>query len=217
MPTDPADEPREEALTVLEQLLTAARAYYDAYGNCGSQHQQSAADKLQAAMQKAAAHVTAPASSRLLRETRSIDDLLLELRECAAAMDAVIQQRPMLAAMRAGSTTLGNRLAEAKATIARAAHETRAPLDLKQIAGALEPLLFDFLRRKYVQRQDARHKEMNLQYTTAETHDLAAELSRFILAQAQRPHTAPEALRIEHRATLDQDEPADLQEFAPRM
>jgi rubredoxin len=35
MPTDPVDEPREEALTVLEQLLTAARAYYDAYGNCG--------------------------------------------------------------------------------------------------------------------------------------------------------------------------------------
>ena len=45
----------------------------------------------------------------------------------------------------------------------------------------LEALLFGFLERKYVQRADARQKEMGLQYTTAETHDLARELAKFLM------------------------------------
>lgn len=38
--------------------------------------------------------------------------------------------------------------------------------------------VFEFLCRKYVQRQDARQKSMGLQYTEAETHDLADTLVR---------------------------------------
>jgi hypothetical protein len=44
----------------------------------------------------------------------------------------------------------------------------------------LEAELFAFLRRKYVQRADARQKAMGLVYTEAETHDLAREIARFI-------------------------------------
>jgi len=44
----------------------------------------------------------------------------------------------------------------------------------------LEAQLFAFLCRKYIQRADARQEAMGLQYTTAETHDLAKELARFI-------------------------------------
>lgn len=44
----------------------------------------------------------------------------------------------------------------------------------------LELDLFNFLCRKYVQRADARQKAMGLQYTEAETHDLAREIARFI-------------------------------------
>lgn len=45
---------------------------------------------------------------------------------------------------------------------------------------ALERLIFDFLCQKYVQRADARQKAMKLQYTEAETHDLAKEIRQFI-------------------------------------
>lgn len=38
--------------------------------------------------------------------------------------------------------------------------------------------VFEFLCRKYVQRQDARQKSMGLHYTEAETHDLANALVR---------------------------------------
>lgn len=41
-----------------------------------------------------------------------------------------------------------------------------------------EQEVFAFLNRKYVQRADARQKEMGLQYTEAETHDLAKEIHR---------------------------------------
>lgn len=44
----------------------------------------------------------------------------------------------------------------------------------------LEAELFVFLSRKYVQQSSARQREMNLKYMTAETHDLARELARFI-------------------------------------
>ena len=44
----------------------------------------------------------------------------------------------------------------------------------------VEKVLFEFLCSKYVQRADERQKAMNLQYTTAETHDLATEIANFI-------------------------------------
>jgi hypothetical protein len=44
----------------------------------------------------------------------------------------------------------------------------------------LQTEIFEFLTRKYVQRADDRQKSMGLQYTEAETHDLAAEIARFI-------------------------------------
>lgn len=40
--------------------------------------------------------------------------------------------------------------------------------------------IFEFLCGKYVQRADDRQKQMGLQYTEAETHDLARELAKFI-------------------------------------
>lgn len=45
-----------------------------------------------------------------------------------------------------------------------------------------EQAIFEFLCRKYVQRADRRQKAMGLQYTEAETHDLARELAAFIAA-----------------------------------
>jgi hypothetical protein len=45
----------------------------------------------------------------------------------------------------------------------------------------LEARLFKFLTRKYVQRADARQRAMGLQYTEAETHDLAGEIARFVV------------------------------------
>lgn len=45
--------------------------------------------------------------------------------------------------------------------------------------GELVDALFAFLTTKYVQRSDARQREFGLQYTTAETHDLAIEVARF--------------------------------------
>lgn len=53
----------------------------------------------------------------------------------------------------------------------------------------LELLLFALLARKYVQRADTRQKALGLQYTTAETGDLARTLalalSRDILPNLQ--------------------------------
>lgn len=49
--------------------------------------------------------------------------------------------------------------------------------------GHLQDALFAFLCRKYVQRADDRQRDMGLQYTSAETHDLAKELARFISGQ----------------------------------
>lgn len=62
--------------------------------------------------------------------TDRLRSLLLELRECRSAINAVIEQKPMMAAMRAGSTTLGNRLAELKAVIKAHSDETseQAPI-----------------------------------------------------------------------------------------
>lgn len=42
----------------------------------------------------------------------------------------------------------------------------------------LEAYMFAFYCRKYVQRADSRQKEMGLQYTEVETHDLAKETAR---------------------------------------
>lgn len=38
--------------------------------------------------------------------------------------------------------------------------------------------IFGFLTTKYVQQADTRQQEMGLQYTTAETHDLADEMAK---------------------------------------
>lgn len=46
-------------------------------------------------------------------------EMLAELRECAAALDALIEDRPMLAAKLCGSTTLGNRRAEARGVLTK--------------------------------------------------------------------------------------------------
>jgi hypothetical protein len=43
-----------------------------------------------------------------------------------------------------------------------------------------ETAIFEFLTRKYVQQADERQRDMGLQYMTAETHDLASELARFV-------------------------------------
>lgn len=47
-------------------------------------------------------------------------ELLNVLRGCAAAIEALIEERPAFAAKRVGSTTLGNHLAAARAIVARA-------------------------------------------------------------------------------------------------
>lgn len=44
----------------------------------------------------------------------------------------------------------------------------------------IEADLFEFLTRVYVQHSDERQALMGLQYTTAETHDLAKQISRFV-------------------------------------
>jgi hypothetical protein len=49
-----------------------------------------------------------------------------------------------------------------------------------EVFSDVEQALFDFLNRKYVQRSDVRQKAMGLQYMEAETHDLAAEIARFL-------------------------------------
>lgn len=46
-------------------------------------------------------------------------DLLAALTECEAAISALIKEKPMMAAKLAGSTTLGNHAAEARAVIAK--------------------------------------------------------------------------------------------------
>ena len=42
--------------------------------------------------------------------------------------------------------------------------------------------VFDLLNRLYVQRSDVRQMEMGLQYTEAETHDLAKQVFKFCIA-----------------------------------
>lgn len=46
--------------------------------------------------------------------------------------------------------------------------------------GRLEEELFQFLCASYTQVQDERQRKMGLQYTGAETHDLAREIVRFL-------------------------------------
>jgi hypothetical protein len=59
----------------------------------------------------------------------------------------------------------------------------------------LEERIFAFLSRKYTQAADRRQREMGLQYTTAETHDLAKEMARFFAAETaplQKKRVIPE-------------------------
>lgn len=48
---------------------------------------------------------------------------------------------------------------------------------------------FAWLCRKYVQRADVRQRDMGLQYTEAETHDLAAEIAKRVVALTAQPTT----------------------------
>jgi hypothetical protein len=50
---------------------------------------------------------------------------------------------------------------------------------MTQISEELVERAFALLNAKYVQRADARQQSMGLQYTEAETHDLARLMARF--------------------------------------
>lgn len=50
-------------------------------------------------------------------------------------------------------------------------------------SAGLEARLFAFLARTYRQTADERQKAMGLQYTTAETHDLARTVAGFLAAE----------------------------------
>jgi hypothetical protein len=41
-----------------------------------------------------------------------------------------------------------------------------------------EEIIFSWLLKKYVQQADERQRKLGLQYTTAETHDLAKQISQ---------------------------------------
>lgn len=56
----------------------------------------------------------------------------------------------------------------------------------------LERDLFALLCKKYVQRSDERQTAMGLQYTTAETRDLARTIARFLTLRA-KPEGEPVA------------------------
>ena len=51
-------------------------------------------------------------------------------------------------------------------------------MNMGELHQQLEISIFDWLCRKYVQRADARQKSLGLQYTEAETHDLAEEIAK---------------------------------------
>lgn len=68
----------------------------------------------------------------------------------------------------------------------------------------LEGGLFDHLCRVYVQRADERQRSMGLQYTEAETHDLAKECAKFVLAQRDERIRRLEAVVMAARR-LDED------------
>jgi hypothetical protein len=55
-----------------------------------------------------------------------------------------------------------------------------APRRLELTGEALKQTLFDWLCAKYVQRADDRQKLMGLQYTEAETHDLASGIANLV-------------------------------------
>jgi len=55
---------------------------------------------------------------------------------------------------------------------------------------ALEAEWFQWLCRKYVQRADDRQRSMGLQYTEAETHNLAAEIAKHESAALDRYRAA---------------------------
>jgi hypothetical protein len=86
----------------------------------------------------------------------------------------------------------------------------------------LEQQAFDFLCRKYVQRADARQQSMGLQYTEAETHDLAKQVARFTRTQASggandgRCYRCPDWTRWESdlkRAAVKDAEPISDEEL----
>lgn len=66
----------------------------------------------------------------------------------------------------------------------REAENLRETIESPGLEGLVERA-FGFLCRKYVQRADARQSEMGLQYTEAETHDLARAVAAFGAATLQ--------------------------------
>lgn len=55
---------------------------------------------------------------------------------------------------------------------------------------------FNWLCSKYVQQQDARQKEMGLQYTTAETHDLAEQIDLVLDSVTKERDTLRDVLTL---------------------
>lgn len=91
--------------------------------------------------------------------------------------------------------------------------EERASAEHQQ----LEIAVFDWLCRKYVQRADDRQKGLGLQYTEAETHDLAEEIARNVAlwADAQCARDQARSATTEGRGPKDA-EPGDAQRHAPK-
>ena len=89
----------------------------------------------------------------------------------------------LVRAIDAESGEPSDRLVVLNASRLEVAELNTATVTVQQIE--LEATLFAFLCRKYVQRNDARQGAMGLQYTTAETHDLAAQLARFLSPPAR--------------------------------
>lgn len=82
----------------------------------------------------------------------------------------------------------------------------------------MKDLIFNFLCRKYTQAADKRQQEIGLQYTTAETHDLSAELAKFFrnrLTVAQRAALRRAVSEAEgwRGALVGNPDPEPLEEF----
>ena len=103
-------------------------------------------------------------------------------------MTAVIRERVRAASRIETETRNGRDVTSAK--IKPASEQPLQPVSL-ETSGPLEDEIFAFLTRKYVQRADDRHKEMGLQYTSAETHDLAREIAKLLHGRVDQDKPLP--------------------------
>lgn len=78
-----------------------------------------------------------------------------------------------------------------------------------------ESLILAWLCRKYVQRADDRQKSLGLQYTEAETHDLAREFYKAHVAPLEAKLTAANAeiTRLRAGGRVSKGELERLEEF----